>query len=56
MAREIIDIGTTGNDGTGDDLRTGGTKINNNFQELYSDVASLQVQVGGSGAETRLLI
>lgn len=49
MAREIIDIGTTGNDGTGDDLRTGGTKINNNFQELYSDVAALQVQVGGSG-------
>lgn len=49
MAREIIDIGTAGNDGTGDDLRSGGTKINNNFQELYSDVASLQVQVGGSG-------
>lgn len=48
MAREIIDIGTAANDGTGDDLRTGATKINNNFQELYSDVGALQATSGDS--------
>ena len=36
MARENIDTGTVANDGTGDDLRTGGEKINNNFIELYA--------------------
>ena len=50
MAREIIDIGLAGNDGTGDDLRTGATKINNNFSELFGDVAALQLQVGSSGS------
>ena len=48
MAREIIDIGTAANDGTGDDLRTGATKINNNFQELYGDVAALKATSGDS--------
>jgi hypothetical protein len=49
MARQIINTGTTGNDGTGDDLRTGATKINDNFSELYGDVAALQVSVGSAG-------
>jgi hypothetical protein len=35
MARENINVGTAANDGTGDTLRTTGTKINNNFIELY---------------------
>ena len=35
MARQIIGTGTTANDGTGDNLRSGGTKINANFTELY---------------------
>ncbi len=35
MAKQIIDIGTTANDGTGDNLRGGGEKINDNFTELY---------------------
>jgi hypothetical protein len=35
MAREIIDIGTTANDGTGDPLRDAFNKTNNNFVELY---------------------
>ena len=48
MAREIIDIGSAANDGTGDDLRTGATKINNNFQELYADVGALQATSGDS--------
>ena len=35
MARQNINTGTTANDGTGDSLRNAGTKINQNFQELY---------------------
>lgn len=35
MAREIVNVGTTANDRTGDSLRDAGTKINNNFAELY---------------------
>lgn len=35
MAKEILGLGTTANDGTGDPLRTGGTKLNGNFTELY---------------------
>lgn len=49
MARQIIDTGATGNDGTGDDLRTGATKINDNFQEIYGDIAALQIATGSAG-------
>lgn len=35
MAQQTIGIGSSPNDGTGDDLRTGGGKINANFTELY---------------------
>ena len=35
MARQIINIGTNANDGTGDPLRTAFDKINDNFSELY---------------------
>lgn len=36
MTRQIVSLGTTANDGTGDTLRTGGQKINDNFAELYT--------------------
>tara|TARA_R110000796_G_scaffold31212_1_gene83004 strand:- start:1765 stop:2355 length:591 start_codon:yes stop_codon:yes gene_type:complete len=36
MAKEIINIGTTANDGTGDPLRNAMTKVNDNFTELYN--------------------
>ena len=35
MAQEIINIGTGDNTGNGENLRTTGVKINNNFTELY---------------------
>jgi len=35
MAKQSILLGTTPNDGTGDKLRDGGDKINDNFTELY---------------------
>lgn len=37
MAKQSIGLGTVANDGTGDDLRTAGDKINDNFDELYGD-------------------
>ena len=38
MTRQIINRGTTANDGTGDTLRTAAQKINENFSELYTIV------------------
>ena len=36
MAREVINVGSSPNDGTGDPLRTAYQKCNSNFGELYS--------------------
>ena len=38
MTRQNINIGTNANDGTGDTLRSAGTKINQNFQEIYTQL------------------
>lgn len=40
MAQQVINIGGTGNDGTGDPLRTAFTKANQNFAELYAKGAA----------------
>lgn len=47
MAQQIINIGTTANDGTGDPLRTAFDKCNDNFTELYSTGGG-----GGIGGST----
>lgn len=36
MARQEVDIGIEGNDGTGDSIRESFRKVNTNFQELYA--------------------
>ena len=36
MTRQVINVGATANDGTGDGLRTAYIKCNDNFQELYN--------------------
>lgn len=36
MARKDVNIGLTGNDGTGDSIRDAFQKVNSNFQELYA--------------------
>jgi len=36
MAKQTINIGTAANDGTGDTLRDGADKINDNINELYT--------------------
>ena len=72
MTRQNIFTGTTANDGTGDTLRSAGTKINQNFSEIYeflgtsSDELSSQVSLDDSsvvfegttadGFETRLQV
>lgn len=40
MAKQVIGIGTSPNDGSGDPLRTAFTKINSNFTELYNVAAN----------------
>tara|TARA_Y100000004_G_scaffold152267_1_gene175357 strand:+ start:216 stop:1394 length:1179 start_codon:yes stop_codon:yes gene_type:complete len=49
MAKEILQLGNAANDGTGDSLRAGGTKINANFSELYDSL-------GGTAGATGILI
>ena len=45
MGKQVINIGASANDGTGDSLRVAGGKINNNFTELYGGaVLSSKIQ------------
>jgi len=39
MAKQVINIGSTANDGTGDPIRSAFDKVNDNFTELYTDDA-----------------
>ena len=41
MAKQTINVGSTGNDKSGDTLRSGAIKINNNFSELYNDLTGV---------------
>ena len=38
MAKNVINRGSAANDGTGDNLRLGAEKINNNFSEIYTAI------------------
>ena len=40
MAYQSLGLGSSANDGTGDDLRTGGDKINANFVEIYTKLGN----------------
>lgn len=42
MAQQTINIGSSANKGDGDPLRTAFDKVNDNFTELYADVAALE--------------
>ena len=39
MAKQVLGIGTSANDGTGDTVRVGIDKANDNFNELYGYVS-----------------
>ena len=49
MAKKIINTGTTDNDGTGDSLKTGAGKINDNFTEIYTTFGDGTNLTGGAG-------
>lgn len=40
MAKQLINTGTVANDGTGDNLRDGAIKVNDNFDEIYTALGS----------------
>lgn len=51
MAKQSLNIGSVPNDGTGDSLRSGASKVNSNFTELYGAVGngnSLTVSVANA--------
>ena len=53
MSKQVLIIGTTPNDGTGDSLRIAATKINANFDELYNaTAASVNLISPGEGIAT----
>jgi hypothetical protein len=45
MAKQAINVGTEANDGTGDALRDGAIKINENFDELYQAIEDIPSHV-----------
>ena len=48
MTRQILDIGSNANDGTGDTLRAAMDKVNDNFIELYSVTLENQISITGN--------
>ena len=42
MAKQTINIGVAANDGSGDPLRDAFDKINDNFTEVYDDIAAIE--------------
>jgi hypothetical protein len=63
MAQQVINIGGTANDGTGDPLRTAFTKANQNFSELYAkgaagsnlDISDNKVEATNSNGNVELM-
>jgi len=51
MAYQALGLGTNANDGTGDDLRTGGDKINDNFVEVYTALGTGSALTSGISAD-----
>jgi len=54
MAQQIIGIGSTANDGTGDALRDAFIKTNDNFTELYSEFLQNRIVVTQDNVATTL--
>lgn len=52
MSQQLINTGIRTNDGTGDPLRTGGQKINDNFTELYANQIPSQTSNSGKVLST----
>ena len=52
MAKAAIGVGTSANDGTGDDLRSGAIKINANFDEIYTELGNGTTLSSASSTQT----
>ena len=52
MAKQIIQLGSTQDDGTGSTLRDGGDIINDNFTEIYSEIGDGTTLASASKTET----
>lgn len=50
MAKQVVNIGASANDGTGDPLRVSFDKINDNFDEIYLGIAPVVRNVAPSTA------
>ena len=51
MAYQSLNLGTTADDGTGDSIRTGGDKINDNFVEIYTAIGTGTALCSGISAD-----
>ena len=52
MARQILDIGSNANDGSGDTLRAAMQKVNENFAELYNVSVDNAIEISGNNIST----
>jgi plastocyanin len=50
MVKQVIQVGTVADDGTGDKIRDAFVKVNANFDELYEDVANNALNIAGGGS------
>ena len=55
MAYQALGLGSSDNDGTGDDLRTGGDKINDNFVEIYTALGTGSALTSGISADATVV-
>ncbi len=51
MAINLVNLGNSANDGTGDDLREAFVKVNNNFTEIQNQLGFTGENLGSSGAQ-----
>jgi hypothetical protein len=57
LAKQTVNIGTVANDGTGDPIREAFDKVNDNFNELYSNaVIETSVTVGNSTVNSAITV
>ena len=52
MGKQVVFRGTAANDGTGDNLRLGAQKINENFTELYTALGDGSTLASGNYVTT----
>lgn len=55
MAKQVIGIGTTANDGTGDQVRVAFDKVNDNFDEVYGNDFTTYDRLGVEFKDTNAL-